>query len=381
MGDRNAKVRLVSLFAALVLAGCGGNGDEEPASGPELTEGEKVVVQTAEDDFDPVAIYRRDAPGVVTIESIFNRSRGEGGQGSGFVVNDRGEIATNAHVVTTGDKDDIRAAREVFVEFADGNRVPARVVGFDPNADVGLIKIDPEGLDLNPLRLAGNRDVAVGTPVAAIGSPFGQEQSLSVGVVSATNRSVESLTDFRIEGAIQTDAAINRGNSGGPLLNADGEVIGINQQIQSSSGGGEGVGFAVPVRAVRRAIRELREDGRVDYAFIGVTTQPLYPQLARRLDIDAETGALVAEVVDGGPADDAGIRGGDRELRFQGQEVRAGGDVIVSVDGQRLRGESDLSRIIGSKEPGETVELRVIRGGDRRTVRVELGRRPASVPD
>ncbi len=175
----------------------------------------------------------------------------------------------------------------------------ADIVGFDPHADVALLKVDPDGLDLHPLELATSEEVKVGQPVAAIGSPFGEDRSLSVGVVSATDRSIQSLTQFQIDGAIQTDASINPGNSGGPLLDAEGNVIGIDQQINTTSGGNEGVGFAVPIALVARSIDQLRENGSVKYAYIGVTTQSLYPQLADRLGLTADTGALVTEVVMG----------------------------------------------------------------------------------
>ncbi len=215
--------------------------------------------------FDPAQIYERLSPGVVTIISIFDggssilEDGGEGGQGSGFVLDERGYVATNAHVVTT--EADGGRAEQVFVEFSDGNRLAAEIVGADPNADVALLKVDPEGLSLTPLALGASNSIAVGEPVAAIGSPFGERQSLTIGVVSATDRNIRSLTRFAIGNAIQTDAAINPGNSGGPLLDGQGRVIGINAQIKSQSGGGEGVGFAIPVDAVRRSLRELRAEG------------------------------------------------------------------------------------------------------------------------
>ena len=207
---------------------------------------------------------------------------GEGGQGSGFVLDGEGYIATNAHVVTTGEPPSTKRAKKVYVEFSDGNRVEAKIVGDDPNADVALLKVDPARAEAHAARA---RPLAATwwweRPVAAIGSPFGERQSLSVGVISALDRNIESLTQFTIGNAIQTDAAINPGNSGGPLLNGKGEVLGINSQIKSASGGGEGVGFAVPVDTVRRSLEALREHGKVDYGYLGVTSQPLYPQLAR----------------------------------------------------------------------------------------------------
>ena len=279
--------------------------------------------------------------------------------------------------MTQGEGSAIRKAQEVYVAFADGNQVAARIVGYDPNADVALLKLDPAGLRLRPLKLGTARDLRVGSPVAAIGSPFGEPQSLSVGVVSATDRTIKSLTGFEIAGAIQTDAAINRGNSGGPLVNAAGEVLGINSQIQTSSGGGEGVGYAVPVDTVRRTLDALRADGKVDYAYLGVSTQRVYPQLARRFKLPVTYGAWVQEVIGGGPADRAGLRAGNREARFQAQGFIVGGDVITAVDGEKLLDEAALSVALLDKKPGEQVTLRVYRAGKPRDVRVRARSRPS----
>jgi S1-C subfamily serine protease len=297
------------------------------------------------------------------------------------VISDNGEIATNAHVVTDADSGGggpIHEAKEVYVEFGDRNRVRAEIVGFDPNADVALLKVDPAGLDLKPLALATSEEVTVGQPVAAIGSPFEQQQSLSIGVVSATDRSIESLTKFQIEGAIQTDASINPGNSGGPLLDADAHVIGINQQISTTSGGNEGVGFAVPIPLVAHSLDELRKDGEVKYAYIGVSTEPIYPQLAERLNLPTDSGALIAKVIPDGPADQAGLQESDQQIHFQGQQVDVGGDVITAIDGDKLVNETDLPQLIARHDPGDTVEVEVIRDGETQTVDVKLGERPDS---
>ncbi len=381
--------------AALALAACGG--DDEGSSGASeegTTTTEQVVVQAGDGDFNPAQVYEKAAPGVVTVLSIFDGSGssplggGGAGQGSGFVISDEGEIITNSHVVASGGQGngggELKPARQVFVEFSDRNRVEAEIVGFDADADVALIKVDPGDLegadDLNQLEISDRDEYAVGEPVAAIGSPFGEEQSLSVGIVSATDRSIESLSDFAIDNAIQTDASINPGNSGGPLLDADGNVIGINQQIATSSGTNSGVGFAIPASALRFSLDQLREDGDVDYAYLGVTTQGLWPQLADELDVDVDRGALISRIVEGGPADDAGLQGSDDQRTFQGAPVETGGDVIVAVDGQELQAESDLAELISRQRPGQTVTLVILRDGDREEVEVELEPRPESVP-
>jgi S1-C subfamily serine protease len=337
--------------------------------------------------FNAADIYARTSPGVVTILSIFGPAGSvlggsSAGQGSGFVVSGKGEIVTNAHVVTDGGENGnghLTPARQVYVQFADRNRVPAKILGYDAFADVALIKVDPRGLDLRPLTLADGRGLEVGQPVAAIGSPFGEQRSLSVGVISATDRSIQSLTKFQIDNALQTDASINPGNSGGPLLNALGEVIGINQQIESGSGSNAGVGFAVPVTAVRRSLTQLRASGKVAYAYIGVTTEALYPQLAEHLNLKTKTGALVSDVVKGGPAARAGLKPGNHEIRFEAQRVTVGGDVIVSIDGHRIVDASDLPAAIAAKRPGDTISLQVLRDGSLRQVKLKLGVRPLNI--
>jgi len=372
---------LLALLAAALLGGCGDQGGEETgtdqAGSAKTTT--QVVVQTASDgEFDAAEVYREAAPGVVTIRSIFEQGAAEG---SGFVLDAEGRIVTNAHVVTNGEGDDRKEARAVFVEFPDRNVVPATIVGFDPFADVALLEVKPDGFDLHPLELGDDSELVVGQPVAAIGSPFGEQQSLSIGVVSATDRSVGSLTQFQIEGAIQTDASINPGNSGGPLLDAGARVIGINQQIETNSGANDGVGFAVPISAVKRSLTQLEKKGSVDYAYIGVSSQTLYPQLAAKLDIDVDHGGLLAEVVPGGPADDAGLEGGDEKLRFQGVPYETGGDTIIAVDGHEVFEPDDLASYISLFQPGEKVTLDVLHAnGDRGEVEVTLGKRPVAEP-
>ncbi len=383
--------RLTCLAAALLalglLAGCGGSGggpdlgsDDEAKTSTEAETAtpQRVIVQTSSDGFNPAEVYREAAPGVVTIRSILASGAAEG---SGFVLDTDGRIVTNAHVITDESGPDREPAEAVYVEFPDRNVVSAEIVGFDPFSDIALIEVDPQGLDLHPLELGDDEDIVVGQPVAAIGSPFGERHSLSVGIVSAIDRSVESLTDFSIEGAIQTDASINPGNSGGPLLDADAEVVGVNQQIQTETGSNDGVGFAIPVSAVKRSIAQLADDGEVEYAYIGVSTQALYPQLAERLDLDVDFGGLLAEVVPDGPADDAGLRGGDGKVRFQGFPFSTGGDVILSIDGRQVLRPEDLARYIAASRPGEDVTVEILRDGEIEDVDVTLGTRPDNVDE
>ena len=382
-----SRTALVALLAVLAtVAGCGFGGDDDgDGDAPSRTTTRVEVIRGLEkgDGFDPQAIYKEEAPGVVTVVSLFGSEslseveNSDGGVGSGFVISGDGEIATNAHVVTTGEVPNLREARKVYVEFADGNQVEASVRGYDPEADVALLEVDPEGLTLRPLPFGESEKVAVGTPVAAIGSPFSEPQSLSVGVVSAVDRSISGLTAFQISGAIQTDAAINPGNSGGPLVDADGKVIGINQQIRTNTGGSEGVGFAVPIDVARRSLDQLREKGEVSYAFLGVESVPIYPQLRERFDLPVGDGAWLQEVTADGPAADAGLRGGSAgETTFQVRRYRSGGDVITRIDGRPVDDPDDLSRAVALLDPGSTVTVEAWRGGERREVKVKLGERP-----
>jgi S1-C subfamily serine protease len=370
---------LIALLCVGLLTGCGsGSGSSSSPGGATTTEAAtapepEVVIQASSPGFDATRIYEEASPGVVTIRSVFGS---QGAEGSGFVLNADGEIVTNAHVVTDESGGDREAAKQVYIEFPDRNVVPAEIVGFDPFVDVALLRIKPDGFELHPLKLGDDRDLRVGQPVAAIGSPFGEQQSLSVGVVSATDRSVQSLTQFEISGAIQTDASINPGNSGGPLLDAGGRVVGINQQIETNSGANDGVGFAVPITAIKRSIVQLRQDGEAEYAYIGVSSQALYPQLARKLGLDTTFGGLVAEVSSGGPAEKAGIEGGNDKLTFQAGRYRTGGDVILEVDDHDIVSPDDLAEAISAHRPGDVVTLTILRDNQRQQVKVTLGKRP-----
>ena len=345
------------------------------AAGQALPEAKPLLGNT----FDPVAIYARRSPGVVTIYSYF--SGGARSQGSGFVVSPQGHVLTNSHVITNaGAGSAARGAARVYVVFADGDRVPASIVGWDLFNDTGVIKVRPQDHAIAPVPLGDSNAVVVGEPVAAIGSPFDNQNSLSVGVVSAISRSIPSLTsNFDVANAIQVDAPINHGNSGGPLLDARGRVIGITAQIRSDSGNAEGVGFAIPINSARRSMEQLIETGKVAYAYIGITTQDVTPALAKRYGFGAPRGALIERVLDGQPAARAGLRGAERREVFNGDPVGLGGDLIVSLAGEKVERAGDIARIVTDRLlPGQVVPVTVYRGGKgpRETVQVRLISRP-----
>ena len=329
--------------------------------------------------FEPAKIYASRSGGVVTIYSYFRN--GQRSQGSGFVVSDEGHVLTNSHVVTdAGEGSTVHGASRVYVVFADGDRIPGSIVGWDLFNDTGVVKVDPRDHAVAPVPLGDSSRVVVGEPVAAIGSPFGQESSLAVGVVSATERSIHSLTSaYDVSGAIQIDAPINHGNSGGPLLDARGRVIGINAQINSDTGNAEGVGFAIPINSARRSLEQLITTGRVAYAYVGVTTQDVTPAVARRYHLGAEKGALIQSVVADAPADAAGLRGGSDLKDFNGIPINLGGDLIVSFAGERVERAADIAEIVTERlRPGQTVSVTVVRRGTgkRETVSLHLVERP-----
>jgi len=330
--------------------------------------------------FNPSRIYTARSPGVVTVFAFFAKADEGEAQGSGFVVTPSGYILTSAHVVTdVVESTHPSEAHEVFIAFKGGDRVEAKIVGWDGYDDVALLKVDPAAHHLVTVPLGDSSRVRPGDPVAALGSPFGNEDSITVGVVSAIHRSINSLTStYKVVDAIQTDAPITHGNSGGPLFDARGRVIGINAQIRSESGGAEGVGFAVPINAAKRSMGQLIATGKVVYAFLGVTTEDLTPTLARHLGYSVSRGAMVGEVRSGSPADHAGVEGGNDDESFNGLDVTAGGDVIVAVNGVPVRSADEVVRAVGSRLPGETIRLTVVRGDTRKTLSAKLGARPSS---
>jgi putative serine protease PepD len=366
---RNARPSRRSLTAATLLlaaalAGGGVGAAASTALGPERTA--TVVRDTARTDDASRAsapggdalsigqIYRRAARSVVEITvtggldaspfSFDGAPPRRQAQGSGFVYDEEGHIVTNEHVVDGADS--------IQVTFSDGSSYKARVVGTDPSSDLAVLEVDAAARLLDPLALGDSDDLQVGDGVVAIGSPFGLEETVTSGIVSALRRRIDAPNGFSIADAIQTDAAINQGNSGGPLLNARAEVVGVNAQIKSDSGGNDGIGFAIPSNAVRSVVEQILSTGRVEHAYLGVSLAP----------VEGGSGAEVAQVRAGSPAEKAGLRAGD---------------VIKTADGEAVATVDELQRLIESKKPGDKLEVTIDRDGATVTVTVTLGLRPA----
>jgi S1-C subfamily serine protease len=334
--------------------------------------------------FDPQRIFAERSPGVVTIFAYFGDPSSETteiSQGSGFVISPKGYVLTNSHVITNaGEGTHAVAADHLYVEFADGDREEAHVVGWDVYDDVGLVRISSREHRLTPVPLGESAAAAVGQPVAAIGSPLGNENSLAVGVVSAIHRSIDAITveRYKVVDAIQTDAPITHGNSGGPLLDARGRVIGINAQIRSQSGNGNdsGVGFAIPIDAAKRSVQQLLSKGRVTYAYVGIETDDMTPSLSRALGYKVDNGALVVNVKPNSPGAQAGLHGGDREVDVLGiQNLVTGGDVITEINGAQVRRADDVVRIVSSLKPRDVAVFTIVRQGQRKKLAVTLAER------
>jgi len=289
------------------------------------------------------------------------------GAGSGFIIDPRGYILTNYHVV--------EGAQSIEVVLGDQSRHSAKYIGADQRNDVALIKIDPKGKQLTSLKLGDSNALQVGQKVLAIGNPFGFQSTLTTGVISALGRTVRTSQSTAIEEAIQTDAAINRGNSGGPLIDSRGEVIGINSAIYTPTGATAGIGFAIPINTAKNIANDLITSGRVHRAFLGIQTIPIAGGLAEALDLPVQEGLLVEVANKGGPAAAAGIHGGDRAVLAGLRQFYIGGDVIVAIDGQKVADQFDLNLILNHHRPGDTVNVTVYRGGKKMDIPVKLGER------
>jgi S1-C subfamily serine protease len=319
-------------------------------------------------------IYKRDAPGVAYVRAEivqqsqspfdFGPSTQQGtATGSGFVIDKNGNIITNAHVVA--------GATKVTVSFGNKEAVPAKVVGRDVSDDLALLKVDPSGLNLKPLTLGDSGSVQVGDPTIAIGNPFGLDRTLTTGVVSALQRKIQAPNGFTISNVIQTDAALNPGNSGGPLLDAAGRVIGINSQIETG-GNGEGnvgIGFAVPIDTAKKAIPQLQK-GNVEQGYLGITGATIRPSM----NLAVKQGVRVQTVDPGSGADKAGINGA--QSSSSQSPAAAGGDIITKLDGNDISGIAALRSAVGSKKPGDKVTLTVVQDGQSKDVQVTLGTPP-----
>jgi len=326
-----------------------------------------------EDEAINVKIYRQASPAVANIITeateydFFMDPVPVKGAGSGFVIDPRGYILTNFHVV--------EGAQSIEVVLGDQTRYPAKFIGADQQNDVALVKIDPKGRHLTALELGDSGTLQVGQKVLAIGNPFGFQSTLTTGVVSALGRTVRTSQSTSIEEAIQTDAAINRGNSGGPLINTHGQVIGINSAIYTPSGTTAGIGFAIPINTAKTIANDLITEGRVHRAFLGVQTIPLSADLAEALDLPVQEGMLVELVTKGGPAAAAGIHGGDRVVQAGMVRFYIGGDVIVAIDGQKVASQYDVNLVLNHHRPGDTVNVTIYRGGKKMDIPLKLGER------
>lgn len=329
-----------------------------------------------EDETINVRIYRQASPAVANILTkateydFFMDPVPVEGAGSGFIIDARGYILTNYHVV--------EGAQSIEVVLGDQSRYPAKYIGADQRNDVALVKIDPKGKQLTTLKLGDSSAIQVGQKVLAIGNPFGFQSTLTTGVVSAIGRTVQTSQATYIEEAIQTDAAINRGNSGGPLIDSHGNVIGINTAIYTPSGTTAGIGFAIPIDTAKSIANDLITSGRVHRAFLGVQTLAISGGLGEALDLPVQEGLLVEVASKGGPAASAGIHGGDRIVQAGMRRLYIGGDVIVAIDGQKVANQFDVNLVLNHHRPGDTVNVTVYRGGKKMDVSVKLGESPGN---
>jgi S1-C subfamily serine protease len=328
-------------------------------------------------------IYRASAPAVVHIETTtrvqqpsdffgnpFGTTQIQRALGSGFVIDKAGHIVTNYHVV--------RGASAVQVSFSNNEHFKAKVIGVDPSTDSALLQVHVKSRALKSLPLGNSESVRVGDQVIAIGNPFGLDRSVTAGIVSAVQRRIEAPNQLSISHVIQTDAALNHGNSGGPLLNAQGQVIGVNAQIETGgqSQGNVGIGFAIPINTVRDVVAELIKHGKVEHPFLGIEGKTLQPNIARLFHLPVISGVLVASVRSGTGAAKAGVKPSTNQVTVEGESWPAGGDVIVSVDGQPVPSVERLVDLIASKKPGDKIDLGVVRGNSRAHLDVKLGRQP-----
>ncbi len=333
-----------------------------------------VVFAQTTDEKNNIEIYQSAAPGVVNILSVvitrdfFFYPVPQEGAGSGVIVDDRGYILTNNHV--------IKDATRLEVTLFNGDKLKAKLVGADPANDLAVIKIESQGRKLTAIPMAESQNLQVGQKVLAIGNPFGLGETLTTGIISSLGRTIKSRSGMEIEDVIQTDASINPGNSGGPLLNSDGKIIGINTAILSPTGANVGIGFAIPVKIAQRILPELIQKGYVSYPWLGVQIFPIIPGIAEVLDLKINRGAMIVDVIQGGPAEKAGIRGASRKIRAGNMIIPVGGDIVVAFDGKKVTSSEELIKYLREEEPGDVVELKILRNHQFKRINVKLGERP-----
>ena len=333
-------------------------------------------------------IYKRFAPGVVHIKSVFTGVRSDffgfsvplqqEADGSGFIVDKSGLIVTNAHVV----QDSNSTANKITVLMGDQQEVSAKLLGTDPSTDIAVLKIDPQGKTLRVLDLGDSSKLQVGDDVYAIGSPFELDGTLTQGIVSAINRTIDSPNQqFKIRGAIQTDAAVNPGNSGGPLLNAFGEVVGINSQIASNSGSFAGIAFAIPSNTVKEIVGQIEKSGKASHPWLGIGGIEVGKDLAKLLKLPVDHGVMIAQVVPGSPAEKAGLKAGSQSLvnSQTGQRIPVGGDIIGKIDTISVLTMDDILNFVEKHKVGDRVTLEVYRGKEKKQVTFALGERPQNL--
>lgn len=339
-----------------------------------LLGGQTIAVAQTEDEINNISIYSRIGPGVVNITSVvverdfFSRPVPKEGAGSGAIIDTKGHILTNHHVIRNSDK--------LEVTLSDGSRWPARLVGSDPGNDLAVLKIEAPGKKLTVIPMGDSSQLEVGQKVLAIGNPFGLGQTLTTGIISSLARSIRSESGILINDVIQTDAAINPGNSGGPLLDSNGKIIGINSAIISPTGASVGIGFAIPVNTAKRILPDLISKGRVSYPWIGASVYPLIPEFSNYLGLIAERGAMIMEIVPNGPADKAGLRGGNRRVQVGNSLIIIGGDVITELNSEKVNSSDDLIRTIRDHRPGDNIKLKILRNGRFLRINVILGEKP-----
>jgi S1-C subfamily serine protease len=338
----------------------------------------QIPVQTfaafTEEERNNIAVYEKVADGVVNVTGtavqmdFFSNLFPSQGSGSGSIIDGKGHILTNHHVAAN--------AQKLEVTLGDGSKWPAKLIGSDPDNDLAVIKIEAPKEKLKVIPMGDSKKLRIGQKVLAIGNPFGLDRTLTTGIISSLGRSIRSESGILMEEIIQSDAAINPGNSGGPLLNSEGEIIGVNTAIVSPSGGSVGIGFAIPVSTAKKLIPDLIAKGYVSYPWIGANIQTLIPEVAKFLKVKVERGAMIAEVIKGGPADKASLKGGNQRVQVGNTVVRVGGDIIVKADQSEVKNGDELIHYIRERKPGDTILLKVYRKEGFEDVKVTLGERP-----